>query len=60
MSEQSGPPSLSLALASVVGASVDNSRRSALLAIVRPDSKDPRIIPFPGPRRPLDDDPDAA
>lgn len=60
MSEQSGPPTLSLALSSIIGAAMESSRRSVLLTIMRPDSQDPQVIPFPGPRRPQDDDPDAA
>lgn len=64
MSEHPGPPTLSLALSSVVGAAVDGGDRAGLLHLVRPGTASPQggpgVVPFPAPRRPLDDDPSAA
>ena len=65
MSDRPGPPSLSLALHSVVDAAVDGRARPALLALLRPavdgdPTGEPVVVPFPTPRRPPDDGPDAA
>jgi hypothetical protein len=67
-----GPPSLSQALRSVVGAAVAAPSRTGLLTVVRPAAEDddaPRriVVPFPSPRvspearrSTGDDGPDAA
>jgi hypothetical protein len=63
VSEHPGPPSLTLALRSVVGAQVTGSARANLLTLVRPGDGAAAVITFPAPRRPLGepgDDPDAA
>jgi hypothetical protein len=65
VSDQPGPPSLSLALHSVVDAAVDATARTGLLRLVHPDvvgraGGDSIVVPFPSPRRPSDDGPDAA
>jgi hypothetical protein len=69
VSDPSGPPTLSLALRSVVGATMDAGTRTALLSVVRPREPQGRprlphdgtsVIPLPAPRNPLDDGPDAA
>lgn len=67
MSEDPRPPSLSVALRSVVGAAVDAGSRAVLLSVVQPADGEPRVIPFPTQRQtPADhltqgpDDPDAA
>ena len=70
MHDRSGPPTLSLALGSVVRASMGAGGRPALLSIVRPRDGGPddgsrtdrTVVPFPLPRRPdgPDDGPSAA
>ena len=70
-SDPSGPPSLSLALHSVLDAAVDASARTGLLTLVRSagerldtstgdHSGQRTVVPFPSPRRPTDDGPHAA
>jgi hypothetical protein len=40
---------------------MDGGTRAGLLAVVRPeDDEHARVVAFPSPRRPLDDDPSAA
>jgi hypothetical protein len=53
VSEHPGPPTLSLALQSVVDACMDAGARAGLLSAVAV------VVPFPAPRR-APDDPDAA
>jgi hypothetical protein len=66
VTDRPGPPTLSLALRSVIDATMDSGSRTALLAVVQPGGADqnpeesPAVVPFPTPRRPMDDGPDAA
>lgn len=71
MPDRSGPPTLQLALRCVLDAAVEGRTRGGLLAAVRPDEDPggptspelagPRVVvPFPRPRPPQDDDPNAA
>ena len=64
MSDHPGPPTLSLVRRCVVGATVEGGARTGLLSVVRPhddtDAATVRAVPFPTPRRPLDDGPSAA
>ena len=70
MPDRSGPPTLSLALGSVLQAAMGPGARPALLSIVRPRDSGPDdgagadriVVPFPLPRRPdgPDDGPYAA
>ena len=61
--DPSGPPTLSLALSSLLGAALADGARTGLLTIVRPavdgepEGAERIVVPFPGPRRPLDDGP---
>jgi hypothetical protein len=74
VSDRPGPPTLSLALQSVLTAAVDSGSRNGLLTLVRDDGGTPSrrptltcvpsrrrvVVPFPAPRTPEDDDPSAA